>query len=92
MHVESFREHFPQNHPPVNFYMAMNFPFFQQKDFIYIGANVACSILRPKNRGESYTARSFCHLIAHQRLLSWEFDHLSSLEALTLGVEDRTTW
>ena len=24
--------------------------------------------------------RSFCHLVAHQRLLSWDFDHLSSLK------------
>eukprot|EP00438_Fugacium_kawagutii_P017221 Skav235581 [mRNA] locus=scaffold612:167973:172050:- [translate_table: standard] len=23
---------------------------------------------------------SFCHLVAHQRLLSWDFDHLSSLK------------
>ncbi len=50
-----------------------------------------------KKTGILFVLGSFCHLIAHQRLLSWEFDHLASLEALTLGGDgwmeiDRNTW
>ena len=100
MHVEWFRESFPQHHPPVIFYMAINqASLFHQKDFLIHGTNVACSILlsSKKKTGILFVLGSFCHLIAHQRLLSWEFDHLASLEALTLGGDgwmeiDRNTW
>ena len=47
------------------------------------------------SNGDGVSFSSFCHLIAHQRLLSWEFDHLSSLETFRqqtgvpqLGEED----
>lgn len=34
--------------------------------------------------GDGVSLSSFCHLVAHQRLLSWDFDHLSSLKTFRL--------
>lgn len=52
MHVESFRENFPQNHPPANSYMAMNCPFFNKKTSSTVQkktSTLACSILPDGN-------------------------------------------
>lgn len=40
--------------------------------------------------GDGVSLSSFCHLVAHQRLLSWDFDHLSSLKTFRLQTAEET--
>lgn len=40
--------------------------------------------------GDGVSLSSFCHLLAHQRLLSWDFDHLSSLKTFRLQTAEDT--
>lgn len=40
--------------------------------------------------GDGVSLSSFCHLVAHQRLLSWDFDHLSSLKTFRLQTAEDT--